>query len=144
MGGGASGLSLVCHLADTGWRGRLTVVDDGALPLDHRAWAYWSSGDLLLDHAATSGVSRLRVHGPTIDRVLTFERHRYRVMDGSTLEEVARTAAGRDMDVSFVRGSVTGTRPTTQGAVVRVVGPHGDEDEGDGHGRTTSQEIRAR
>lgn len=55
-GGGASGLSLACHLAAAGWLDHVLVIDDGSIPLEVRGWVYWSRGDGLLDPAASPGV----------------------------------------------------------------------------------------
>lgn len=123
LGGGAAGLSVVCHLAAAGWTGRLVVVDDGVRPVARRSWAYWSAGDLLLDAVATPGVDHLAVRGPTLDRVLALERHRYRVMTGAALEAAVHDLRGPGLEVDLVRATATSVRAAGDHALV-MLDPH--------------------
>lgn len=120
VGGGASGLSLVCHLAAAAWHGDVLLVDDGAVPPDAPAWAYWSRGDGLLDGAASPGSDRLRVRGPDLDRTLDLGPYRYRTITGPRLREATDVLLAGAPGTRQARGRVTAVRPDGDGALVRV------------------------
>ena len=120
VGAGAAGLSLACHLAAS-WHGRsVLVVDDGAVPVEARAWAYWSRGEHLLDPAAGIGVDHVLVRAPGLTRRLALGRYRYRTMSGPGLIRAVSTqvASASASGVELVRGVVTSV--TDEGAGARV------------------------
>lgn len=127
VGGGASGLSLVCHLAAAGWQGDVLLVDDGVVPPDAPAWAFWTRGGGLLDGAASPGSDRLRVRGPGLDRTLHLGPYRYRTTTGPRLREAADSLLADAPRIRRVRGHVTEVRPDADGAVVRIAAPDDGE-----------------
>lgn len=120
VGGGASGLSLVCHLAAAGWHGDVLLVDDGAVPPEAPAWAYWSRGGGLLDGVASPGSDRLRVRGPGLDRTLDLGPYRYRTITGPRLRRAADLLLAGAPGTRRMPGRVTEVRPDEDGALVRV------------------------
>ena len=120
VGGGASGLSLVCHLAAAGWHGDVLLVDDGAVPPDAPAWAYWSRGEGLLDGAASPGSDRLRVRGPGLDRTFDLGPYRYRTITGPRLRQAADLLLAGAPGTRQVPGRVTEVSQDGVGALVRV------------------------
>ncbi|WP_062461973.1 lycopene cyclase family protein [Demequina soli] len=95
LGGGAAGLSLVCHLAESAWDGDLVVVDDASRPLDGRAWAWWSRGELLLDRIAESVLPTATVAGERWARRMPLEPYAYRTLTGPALGSAADEALAR-------------------------------------------------
>lgn len=125
VGGGASGLSLACHLAAAGWRGQALVIDDDSTPLEVRAWAYWSCGDGLLDPAASPGVDRLWVRAPGTERMLRLARYRYRTITGRRLSATTDEFLTTAPQTRRVRGTVTAITEDADGASVAFEVPDG-------------------
>lgn len=125
VGGGAAGLSLVCHLAHAGWRGRLAIVDDGDHPLAHRSWAWWGRGEGLLDAHATARFHHLEAAGPTWRRHAPLAPHTYLSITGSALAEAAQAALARLDDGVRVAGRALGVAQGDDAVVVTVDMPGG-------------------
>lgn len=122
VGAGAAGLSLACHLVAAGWSGRVLLIDDGAVDAAHRAWAYWSRGDLLLDADAGPPVKRLRVRGPHLDRVLDLSPTGlgYRRITGPGLEAAAARRLATAPGFTRLHARVTDMTEEDDGARVTV------------------------
>ncbi len=120
LGGGAAGLSLVCHLARTGWHGSLVLVDDGAHPAAGRAWAWWSRGDALLDPRAATALSCATVAGPGWRRRMDLSPYAYRVLPGAALDAAAEAALASRAAWRRLWGRATTVVPDDAGASVTV------------------------
>ncbi|WP_062387632.1 lycopene cyclase family protein [Demequina iriomotensis] len=125
VGGGAAGLSLVCHLAAARWDGRLTLVDDGARPPATRAWAWWSRGDGLTDPRAAAALPRALVAGPGWERRMSLAPYAYRLIEGAALEAAAQAAIAGRPTWRRVRGRVVAVTADDAGARVAVESPGG-------------------
>ena len=122
-GGGASGLSLACHLAAGGWRDRsVLVVDDGSRDLDPRAWAYGSREPDLLGDAVDRTFDRLRLRSADRAVEVRLDRYRYRVVTGARLRRAASGLLAGAPGFRLVRGHVDGVEDRGTGALVRVDG----------------------
>lgn len=122
-GGGASGLSLACHLAAGGWgERRVLVVDDGSRPLADRRWAFWSTDTGLLGDAVRCAFDRLRVHAAGRDLDVPLGRYRYRVVAGPDLRRRAADILARAPGFRPLHGHVESVRDTPDGAEVVVDG----------------------
>jgi lycopene beta-cyclase len=122
-GGGASGLSLACHLAAGGWRDRsVLVVDDGSRGLDERAWAYWSVAPGLLGAAVDRTFDRVRVRAAERSVEVQLRRYRYRVVPGRGLRRAAGGLLAAAPAFRLVRGHVDAVEDRGDAAVVRVDG----------------------
>ncbi|HMA46824.1 MAG TPA: lycopene cyclase family protein [Frankiaceae bacterium] len=122
-GGGASGLSLACHLAAGGWgERRVLVVDDGSRPLAGRRWAFWSTDAGLLGDAVRCAFDRLRVHAAGRDLDVPLDRYRYRVVAGPDLRRRAAGILARAPGFRPLHGHVESVRDTPDGAEVVVDG----------------------
>lgn len=127
VGGGASGLSLACHLVAHGWQHRsVLVVDDGASDPSSRAWASWSTGRGLLDDAATTTFDRLAVRTATRSIQAVLSRYRYRVVDGTWLYDTTDRLLAGAVGYRRVQGRVTALREDTDAVTVSVAPAHGD------------------
>ncbi len=125
VGAGAAGLSLLAHLGRAGWRGTVVVVDDGATPLAERNWAWWSTGEGLLDAHATVVHGRARVAGRDWTRDLDLTPYAYRTITGEDLRAFA-TAPGQSVHaVEWVAGTATGVRRHREGVEVEARAPDG-------------------
>lgn len=123
IGAGAAGLSLACHLVAAGWGDRrVLLVDDGAVDPEHRAWAYWSRGDLLLDADAGPPAERLRVRGPHLDRVLDLAPTGlgYRTITGATLEAATARRLATAPGFARLRARATDVAEDDDGARVAL------------------------
>lgn len=122
-GGGASGLSLACHLAAGGWRDRrVLVVDDGSRPLEGRAWAYWSAGPGLLDAAVDRSFDRFRLCAPGRTVHVPLHRYRYRVVSGARLQRAVNGALAPTPGYRLAHGHVEAIEQNRDGAVVHIDG----------------------
>ncbi len=106
VGAGAAGLSLACHLANSGWGHDVLLVDDGTHPLDQRSWAWWTKGDGLLDSAASTVVDRLNVVGRGWGRTMQLAPYSYRRISGLELTANADRLLGARSGYRRVEGSV--------------------------------------
>jgi lycopene beta-cyclase len=95
-GGGLSGLSLLGHLAVSGWRDRrVLLIDDDTRPAA-TCWGFWSDRDGLLDPASSRAYSSIRVNAAGIDRTVPLGRYRYRlVRRADLLKAVTALVAAR-------------------------------------------------
>lgn len=125
VGGGAAGLSLVCHLAHAGWRGRLAIVDDGDHPHAHRSWAWWGRGEGLLDAHATARFHHLEAAGPTWRRHAPLAPHTYLSITGFALAEAAQAALARLDDGVQVAGRALEVVQGDDAVIVTVDMPGG-------------------
>ncbi len=106
VGAGAAGLSLACHLAHAGWGHEVLIVDDGTHPLDQRSWAWWTTGDGLLDSAASTVVDRLSVAGRGWERSMGLAPYSYRRISGPELAAAADRILDARSGYRRLRGSV--------------------------------------
>ncbi len=128
LGGGAAGLSLVCHLARTGWRGSLVLVDDGEHPVGERAWAWWSRGDGLFDPRAAVVLRQAAVAGPGWRRRMDLAPYGYRVLPGAALAAAAEDAFASRPAWRRLRGRALRVVADDAGARVEVDTPDGRVD----------------
>ncbi|SEJ37877.1 lycopene cyclase family protein [Demequina mangrovi] len=89
IGGGAAGLSLLCHLAAAGWGEHVVLIDDGARPVEHRSWAWWSEGRGLLDPRASVAYPHAVVADEGWGRRMDLAPYAYRVQTGVALASAA-------------------------------------------------------
>lgn len=106
VGAGAAGLSLACHLADAGWGEAVLVIDDGSHPLEHRSWAWWTTGGGLLDPAASITLGRMGVAGPGWRRDLPLAPYSYRAITGRQLSAATDRIIGARHGYRRVVGNV--------------------------------------
>ena len=104
VGAGAAGLSLACHLAHAGWGDAVLIVDDGAHPLEHRSWAWWTKGSGLLDSAASIALDRMGVAGPGWRREVPLAPYSYRRITGQELSAATRSHHRRPAGIPAGRG----------------------------------------
>jgi lycopene beta-cyclase len=125
VGGGAAGLSLACHLASAGWGERVAIVDDGAFPVESRAWAWWQARDGLLSDAATSVYGYLDAAGPGWTSRAPLAPYTYRSITGAAL--CAAADAAMESLPGFVRmsGRAVAIEQGGGAAVVVVEGTDG-------------------
>jgi lycopene beta-cyclase len=122
-GGGASGLSLACHLGAGCWRERrVLVVDDGSRPLEGRAWAFWSAEPGLLDAAVDRSFDRFRVCAPGRAVHVPLDRYRYRVVSGAGLQRAVNGVLAPAPGYRLARGHVEAIEQNPDGAVVHIDG----------------------
>jgi lycopene beta-cyclase len=118
VGAGAAGLSLACHLAESGWDGEVLLVDDGSHPIDQRSWAWWTTGNGLLDSAASTAVDHLEVAGPGWRRTLELAPYSYRRISGPELLAATSRLTEARSGYRHVQGSVRAL--TQEGDTCRV------------------------
>ena len=109
VGGGAAGLSLACHLAHVGWGDAVLIVDDGNHPLEHRSWAWWTTGGGLLDSAASIACDRMGVAGPGWLKDVPLDPYAYRSLTGRELSAATDRIIGDRRGFRRVVGTVRGT-----------------------------------
>ena len=123
LGGGAGGLTLACHLGAAGWEGDALLVDSGAHPVDGRAWAWWSEGDLLLDAHATTALGAAHVAGDSWHRRLELAPFAYRAITGAALTDAVDALAGPRL--TRLPATALAVEPGPGGARVTVREPGG-------------------
>lgn len=120
IGGGLAGMSLLAHLGASGWRGDVTVIDDGARPLETRTWSWWSRGELLLDDAATAHYPVARCASDTWVKVGSLEPYTYRTITGVALSETVRALISDRVRVTRVTGTAVAVSCRGSGTVCAV------------------------
>lgn len=120
VGAGAAGLSLACHLATAGWGDRVLLVDDGSHPLEHRSWAWWSTGAELLAPFASSAVEQLWLAGEGWRRRVALEPYAYRRITGPQLSAATDRLIGARQGYRRVVGSVQSASREGTGCRVEI------------------------
>jgi lycopene beta-cyclase len=122
-GGGLAGLSLLAHLADTGWRHRdVLLVDDPTRTAPATCWGSWTTGADLLDDVAWRTYRRLRIYAGRTATVLPLGRYRYQSVRRPDLAgRVAGAVAGCRGFLSLP-GHVEGIHDGPRAATVQVDG----------------------
>ncbi|WP_062203646.1 lycopene cyclase family protein [Demequina salsinemoris] len=125
VGAGAAGLSLLAHLGRAGWRGTVAVVDDGSTPVVDRSWAWWSTGEGILDAHAIATHGRALVAGEGWSRELDLAPYAYRTITGEALRAAATEPGTSVHAVEWIAGTATDVRAHREGAEVEVRLPDG-------------------
>ena len=125
VGGGASGLSLACHLAQEPRLAdkRVLIVEPDPHKPDDRAWRYWAAGPTPFEAVEGHSWPRLVVRAPGYEQVLTLAPYRYRlVRAGDLYAHAARVLAGRPGQFTQQTNRVVDLAedPATPGAVATL------------------------
>lgn len=106
-GGGASGLSLACHLAHSALRDRsILIVDWDAKDRDDRTWSFWADQPTLFDSAVSASWRQIKVAGKRFAKTLDLGAYRYQMIRGIDFYRYARSALSDSANVEFRRGRV--------------------------------------
>ncbi len=120
VGAGAAGLSLASHLADAGWGDAVLLIDDGSHPVEHRAWAWWSTGGGLLDSEASVALDRMWVAGPGWRRDTALAPYSYRRVTGRELSAAADRIIATRSGYRRARGTVRAVSSDRNGCRVTI------------------------
>jgi lycopene beta-cyclase len=121
IGGGASGLSLCWHLANSALRDRrVLVVDRDPHDDERRTFSYWARRPLPFDDLCVRSWDRIRVAGPGWDRVLDLGPYRYRTVRGVDFQHALRPSLNALDTMDVVEGGVDEVRDGRDHVDVRV------------------------
>ncbi|MGB3619643.1 MAG: lycopene cyclase family protein, partial [Catalinimonas sp.] len=120
VGGGLSGLSLACHLAEAGLlKGRrLLILDRSQKQSNDRTWSYWSRTPTPFDGLALRTWDCLRFFGDGEDLHLPLNDYRYRTIRGIDFYEYARKRLTEEPGVEWQQANVRRVVDGTDGATV--------------------------
>lgn len=125
LGGGAAGLTLACALARAGWGDRVVIVDDESLPLDPRAWAWWSAASGPFTDGATRVFRHLESAGHGWNIRSPLDPYAYYSLTGAALSAATDTAIAALPGYQRLRGRAIGVEQGKGVAHVSVEFPGG-------------------
>jgi lycopene beta-cyclase len=124
-GGGASGLSLACHLARSPLRDlSILIVDQDAKDQNDRTWCFWTDRPTLFDDIVYRSWSQLQVLGEHFAKTLDLHAYRYHMVRGIDFYRFARQTVSECPQVEFLQGTVERIEDGAQQACVLVDGQH--------------------
>lgn len=122
-GGGASGLSLACHLAHSPLRDRsILVVEQDAKDQNDRTWCFWTNRPTLFDDIVYRSWSQLQVLGERFEKTLDLHAYRYNMIRGIDFYRFARQVVSQCPRVEYLQGKVEQIEDGDQHASVLVNG----------------------
>jgi lycopene beta-cyclase len=122
-GGGASGLSLACHLVRSPLHDRsILIVDQDAKDQNDRTWCFWTNRPTLFDEIVYRSWCRLQVQGEGFEKTLDLHTYRYNIIRGIDFYRFARQVLSAYPHVEFLQGRVEVIEDGDQQASVLVDG----------------------
>lgn len=122
-GGGAAGLSLVCHLAHSPLRDRrVLIVEQDAKDRNDRTWCFWTDQPTLFDDVVFRSWNQFQVLGGGFAKTLDLHTYHYNMIRGIDFYRFARQTALESGHVDFLQGRVERIEDGDQGASVLVDG----------------------
>jgi lycopene beta-cyclase len=122
-GGGASGLSLACHIVRGPLRDRsILIVDQDAKDQNDRTWCFWTDRPTLFDDIVYRSWSQLQVQGEDFEKTLDLHTYRYNMIRGIDFYRSARQVLSACPHVEFLQGRVEVIEDGDQQASVLVDG----------------------
>lgn len=122
-GGGAAGLSLACHLAQSPLRDRqVLIVEQGAKEQNNRTWCFWANQPTLFDPIISRSWNQLQVLGQHFQRTLDLHPYCYRMIRGLDFYHFARQTLSAAPHIDFLRGTVERIEDGNQEASILVDG----------------------
>jgi len=122
-GGGASGLSLACHLVHSPLHDRsILIVDQDAKDQNDRTWCFWTDRPTLFDDIVYRSWSQLQVQGEDFEKTLDLHTYRYNMIRGIDFYRSARQVLSAYPHVEFLQGRVEVIEDGDQQASVLVDG----------------------
>jgi lycopene beta-cyclase len=122
-GGGAAGLSLACHLAQSPMRDRrVLIVEQDAKDQNDRTWCFWTDQPTLFDDIVYRSWSQLQVLGEHYAKTLDLHAYRYNMIRGIDFYRFARQALAVHPHIEFLQGRVERIENGDQEASVLVDG----------------------
>lgn len=122
-GGGAAGLSLVCHLAQSSLRDRrVLIVEQEAKDQNDRTWCFWSDKPTLFDPIVSRSWNQLQVLGNRFAKTLDLQSYRYNLIRGIDFYRFARQTISATPHMDLLRGTVERIEDGDQEASVLVDG----------------------
>jgi lycopene beta-cyclase len=122
-GGGASGLSLACHMVRGPLRDRsILIVDQDAKDQNDRTWCFWTDRPTLFDDIVYRSWSQLQVQGEDFEKTLDLHTYRYNMIRGIDFYRFARQTLSVCPHVEFLQGKVERIEDSDQQASVLVDG----------------------
>ncbi len=115
VGGGASGLSLACHLAQEPRLAdkRVLLIEAEAKDQNDRTWSFWADQPTPYDALAAGEWSKIAFRAPGFERVFDLGRYRYRTIRGLDFYRFAhQQMAARPAQFTVVRAQVQNLRDT--------------------------------
>lgn len=122
-GGGAAGLSLACHLAQSPLRDlRVLIVEQEAKDQNDRTWCFWADQPTLFDSIISRSWNQLQVLGQRFQKTLDLNPYRYSMIRGIDFYRFARQTLSAAPHMDFLRGRVARIEDGDQEAGVLVDG----------------------
>jgi lycopene beta-cyclase len=123
VGGGAAGLSLAYHLAQTPSLAekKVLLLEPVAKDQHDRTWSFWASEAGLFDAIAVHEWDRIAFRSPGFERVFSLGSYRYRTIRGLDFYRFVHQAlAARPAQFTVVRQEVSSLENTASGVRART------------------------
>jgi lycopene beta-cyclase len=123
IGGGASGLSLACHLVNSPLRdSSILIVEKSPQVRDDRTWAFWTKTPTLFDAITCRSWHKLLIASGCKEQTLRLGPYNYKAIRGVDFTRCAREELSRFPNVEFVHGRADAVEDDIEGATVSVQG----------------------
>lgn len=133
IGGGASGLSLACHLVNSPLReSSILIIEKSPQARNDRTWAFWTKTPTLFDAITCRSWHSLLIASDCKQQTLRLGPYNYKVIRGADFNRRAREELSRFPNVEFVQGMVHTVADGPEGATISV---HGQDHESRYKGR---------
>lgn len=122
-GGGAAGLSLACHLAQSPLRAqKILMVEQQAKDHNDHTWCFWARQPTLFDTIVSCSWSQLQVLQECFTKTLKLRRYRYKMIRGDDFYRFAAHIMSTSSQVERLRGKIERIEDGEQTASVLVDG----------------------
>jgi lycopene beta-cyclase len=123
LGGGASGLSLASHLAQSPMRDRsILIVEKDVKDKNDRTWCFWANQPTFFENIVYRSWSQLQVLGEHFAKTLDLHEYHYNMIRGIDFYSYARQKISECPHVEFLQGRVELIKDGDQQANVLVDG----------------------
>lgn len=122
-GGGAAGLSLVCHLLLSPLRDcKVLIVEQDPKDQNDQTWCFWAKQPTMFDHLLSCSWSQLQVCDACFALSLDLHTYRYQMMRGIDFYRFAHQLLSTAPQVDLLRGRITNIEDGDHTASVLVDG----------------------
>lgn len=121
-GGGASGLALAYHMAQSHLRGQsILIAERDAKDRNDRTWCYWSEHPTRVDHLAYRTWDQVEFISDDFQKIYDTRPYQYRMIRGIDYYKGMREALSEVPGITFQRGRVQEVCEAPDGKAAEVV-----------------------
>ena len=119
VGGGAAGLSLAVHLANSPLKNRrILIIDRDRKQTNDRTWCFWSQRPTLFDSVAYRVWQQIEFISPRYQQIYSLAPYHYQMIRGIDFYQYTRELLGQFDNIHFLNAAVEDVIDTDQTARV--------------------------